>query len=246
MRPIWEDNDLHDGGPVYAETNLENFIVEPFNTLTAFLFVMIAGYWLWRVRGRLAQYPFVFICALVLGIGAVGGTIYHAFRLHSFFLYMDWVPIAVLCLFASVYFIQRVFRSFWITATISAVFLTLLHLIHNYLPGMIRNNLSYLMMAVFVLGSIFLMLKKYKYAGLKWVVLAVVSFGLAITFRISDALIPLPMGTHFLWHFFGAVATHFMFCFLFRVQLVEHKLFKNIKGRKTLFFTLFIRKKLFA
>ena len=47
------DAELPDGGPIYWETNLNEWIVEPYNALSAIPFIAIALYWLIKVRGGL-------------------------------------------------------------------------------------------------------------------------------------------------------------------------------------------------
>jgi len=61
-----------DGGPLYAETNLEHWIAEPYNAMTAAVFVFIACYWLWRIRRDFRHRPFLAFASPVLALGGIG------------------------------------------------------------------------------------------------------------------------------------------------------------------------------
>lgn len=105
---------LPDGGGLYTETNLNHLIVEPFNTFTALIFVVIAIYWIRRLlktknKGRI----FYLTLSIILLFGGIGGTIYHAFRYHKFFLYLDWVPIVLVSFAVSLYLFFMSTKSVW-------------------------------------------------------------------------------------------------------------------------------------
>jgi len=94
-RPDWAlllNGRLPDGGPRYVETPPDPtapgapFVAEPWNTVTASFFILIALVWIWRLRGRFRDYPFVVCCMPILLAGGIGGTLYHGTRLpvHAF------------------------------------------------------------------------------------------------------------------------------------------------------------------
>ena len=99
-----------DGGPIYAETNLSHLIVEPYNAISAILFLVVVVYWWSKLRGKYEQHTFLSYVIPILGIGGVGGTLYHAFRYTSIFHYMDWLPILFLCMAGSFYFCYKFFE----------------------------------------------------------------------------------------------------------------------------------------
>ncbi len=73
--------ELSDGGPVYFETNLQNFIVEPWNAFSSLTIVLPAIYFLIKLYGKYRNYAFViYFCCPLLLIGGFGSTFYHAFR----------------------------------------------------------------------------------------------------------------------------------------------------------------------
>jgi hemolysin III len=213
-------NTITDGGPQYAETDLSLFIVEPFNTVTAFLFVLLGTYWILKLRRQLPEQLFLFIISLILMVGSIGGTLYHAFRTSRFFLFMDWVPIMLILLITVYYILFQLFATHW---KVIILFLGMLFLPISLRKLFVANrnlgiSLNYILMASMVLLPLFFYLLKTSFQNYKWVAFALASFAIAISFRILDLSKLLPMGTHFLWHLFGALATHFLFEYLYRMH----------------------------
>ncbi|UKJ08135.1 hypothetical protein [Solitalea lacus] len=212
---------LPDGGPVYTETNLDYFIVEPFNALSCLLFVVMTIYWAIKLKGHYKDFLFLTTCVTFLGIGAIGGLFYHAFRRSHVFLLMDWIPILILCFMAGVYLLYKVTRKRYYTASIMLAALIIMSVIWKF--STVENNhsainINYGFMAAIVVGPTFshLIINNFY----KWIypALALVSFGLGLFFRIADNWVILPMGTHFLWHTFGAIAANFMFIYLYKID----------------------------
>lgn len=212
---------LRDGGHIYAETNFNHFIVEPYNAMSAFLFFGMALYWFYRLKGRYEQHSFLTSAIVLLTIGAIGGTIYHAFRLHAFFMYMDWLPILIICLMTSVYFLDKIIGVWYYAVGLVLMAFVLQFLLFRFVESRNVINLNYAIMGIIVLCPTLLILIKNRFFQWWWVFYALGGFMLALFFRISDKWAMLPMGTHFLWHLFGALAGHFMFLFIFRLNRKE-------------------------
>lgn len=209
---------LHDDGPLYRETDLNSFIVEPFNTISAAIFIVIALYWLFKLKGRYNSFPFLSFSTYLLSIGAVGGTIYHGFRIHSFFMYMDWLPILIICMAASVYLLYRLSRSVWKTA-LWMVGLVLFQVINfSSVPDWLSTNLSYAALGLTLLIPLLFVLVRTKFKYWGFVVASLLFFGAALFFRLSDRWIDIAIGTHFLWHLFGAMACHSMFMYMYKFR----------------------------
>src|SRR5688500_11776601 len=93
-----------DQGPFYTETPVQiremqpysGGIAEPWNTVTAFLFVVIVVVWIVRLGRRIKRYPFFALTLPLLLIGGVGGTLYHGRRDWVGFFLMDVIPIYLL------------------------------------------------------------------------------------------------------------------------------------------------------
>jgi hemolysin III len=213
---------LRDGGHAYTETNLDRLVVEPWNFVTAALFVAVAVFWFFKIRKEIPRFGFLFAMLILLLIGGVGGTIYHGFRWHRAFLMMDWMPIMIITFSASVYFFIKAWGKWWPPAILLVLFFVLQGLLFNSgLPIQTAINLNYASMAVVVLVPIGWYLVKTGFANGYLVGLALLAFGTALFFRWADKLAWFPMGTHFLWHVFGLVAVHLMLLFLYRTRLAE-------------------------
>ncbi|POY39134.1 hypothetical protein C3K47_01155 [Solitalea longa] len=218
---------LPDGGPVYTETNLKYLIVEPFNALSCLLFVGMTVYWVLKLKGKYKEYWFLTLSVSFLGIGAVGGTLYHAFRDSHLFLLMDWVPILILCFMAGIYLLYKVTRRKYYTASIILATLIIMSIVWKFSiseHSHLGINLNYGFMAAIVVGPAFSHLIINNFYKWKLPVFAFTSFLLALFFRIADSWEILPVGTHFLWHIFGAIAANFMFLYIYKIDRKEREL----------------------
>jgi hypothetical protein len=220
-----------DGGPIYTETPPEiranqpysKTIAEPWNTATAFLFVVIVVFWVARLRGRLKQYPFLAISLLILLIGGIGGTLYHGLRNWIGFFLMDVVPIWVLGLIVSVYWWIRLGPRMH-HLLVMLVVLVFLHVFGWWqLPPHWSINLSYASLALLILVPLGIILFRTRCRHAGWVATAFVSFGIAWFCRLADVWNPplLPMGTHWLWHTFGAITTAALTEYVYRIEGVS-------------------------
>lgn len=215
MKAVLLQSIIRDGGPLYTETNLDQFIVEPWNTVTAILFLVLLAYWYNKIRGNFRRHRFITNMLPLLAIGGVGGVIYHAFRYSQFFLLMDWLPIMLISLAASYYFLYRVVNSrLWAVLPIIGVFAisTIGFLV---LPIQIAVNVNYALLALMVLLPLLMILNKTQFKYGVWILGGLISFGLALFFRIADPWEWLPMGTHFLWHTFGVLACHLVITYIY-------------------------------
>lgn len=197
--------------------------------MTASFFVMIVGFWVWRLWGKFGRHPFLTACLPVLLAGAVGGTLYHATRTRMTYFLLDVIPISLLGLAAAVYLIVR------LTTAVGAVRIAVpaIGLIGFYMfvngvlfrlvefpnPNL-RVNLSYASLALLLicpLGAV-LVRTRFRHAG--WVAGGLASFAIAWFCRLVDnmPLADLPMGTHWLWHTFGALTTFALMEYFYRLE----------------------------
>lgn len=212
-----------DGGSLYTETNLHYFFPEPLNALTSCFFLAIAVYWTFKVWGKVHRYTFLTICIVLLYIGGVGGTVYHALRQWSFFIMMDWMPIMLLCLTAGIYFLFKVTRWYY-GALLLLSYFVFQWFARMYIRGhggmQLFININYAILASIVLFPVLGYLITTKFVHGKWVGYALAAFVFALTFRVADGWGWLSTGTHFLWHTFGAVAAFCMFRYLYLINTV--------------------------
>ena len=129
---------------------------------------------------------------------------------------MDWMPIMILCISAGVYFLAKLTKWYYALMLV-AVYVGFQFLFRNYLVTNMNLfvNVNYAMMAALVLLPVLGFLIKTKWKNGKWVGIALLSFIIALTFRIADKWEIVSFGTHFLWHTFGAIASFCMFNYIY-------------------------------
>ena len=221
---------MPDKGPRYTETPANPYapdappIAEPWNAATASLFVAIVVVWVWRLRGRYDRYPFLCCCLPVLLAGGVGGTLYHALRTSVVFFLLDVVPIMLLGLAGSVYLACRLPRRTAVTALGAAllVYVTMMT-VFRLLPNRSVQwavNVSYASLAALVLTPMAVVLVRTRFRHAGWVVAGLISFVIAWFFRLLDREVGiyLPMGSHWLWHTFGAATTALVIEYFYRIE----------------------------
>lgn len=221
-RPGAVGSRMPDGGPRYRETPPDPravSIAEPFNAVTASFFILIVLVWVWRLRGNFWRYPFLTACLPILLAGGIGGTLYHAFRTERLYFLMDVIPISLLGIAGAVYLAVRLGRSIgaWrvtgIAVVLIAVYLFVNGILFRYVqnPAIpnLRINLSYASLALILIVPLIVVLIRTRFRHVGWVATALVSFGIAWFCRLVDGgtYDPLRMGTHWLWHTFGAITT---------------------------------------
>ncbi|VTS04706.1 ceramidase [Tuwongella immobilis] len=211
-----------DGGPIYVETvDLSAPIVEPWNATSAALFVLIAVYWLIRLRGRYRSAPFVTICLPILLVGGIGGTLYHATRASRVYFLMDVIPIGILASLAGLYLWIRMTRMAILPLFGLAIMMLLVQTVgFRLLPAHWAINVSYGMLAASVILPAGILLVQTRFFAGGWFITAMICFGVAFLFRMLDVLRPpvLPMGTHWLWHTFGAACTASLCEYFYRLS----------------------------
>ncbi|MGS2761767.1 hypothetical protein [Sinomicrobium sp. M5D2P9] len=207
----------NDSGPIYRETLEGRFPVEPFNTLSNFLFLVIIIHFTLKIRRNYNQHIFLALVLPILFIGFIGGTVYHATRSHEIWLLLDWVPIVLLCLASSAYFCIKTGKNSWSRlGLLSLVLLLMFGARFINWPGNVSISMGYIASALGVVLPITLYLYSTKFQYGLWVLLAVFSFSAAIYCRYLDIRSDfLHMGTHWLWHSFGALAVFFLMNYIY-------------------------------
>ena len=216
----------NDRGPIYLETLMGRFPVEPWNTFSNLLFLALIVFWFLRVRGHVPDHRFIAYSLPVFLIGWVGGTVYHATRSHNVWLFLDFVPIALLAFAVAMFFWRRQGISWFVAPFLVIGPLVLAGVTFSVLRdahGSVRF-LGFPVIALAILMPVLRHLARtgWKDAGL--VAGALVGFAVAIGFRSIDLRVSiafLPMGTHWLWHSFGAAAVHLLMLYIYRGERRE-------------------------
>lgn len=211
---------LQDGGAMYAETNPDHFIVEPWNALSSLLLILPAVYWAIRLKNRYGEYPFITCCIPLLFLGGLGSTLFHAFRVSPFFLYMDVLPTAILTLSLSIYFWTQAVGRWWIGAGIIIISIVCRMWIFSIFSPHTAINFSYAISGMVILIPLIYMLFKTHFQQSGSILFAVIFFALSLVFRETDAWEKqfFPMGTHFLWHAFSAVGALYLAEYLYFIE----------------------------
>lgn len=209
---------LPDGGPLYAETDMDRLIVEPWNSASAVFFVGIALYWAWKLWQTPRRYPFLTACVPLLLAGGIGGTLYHGLRTSPAALYLDVLPIFLLSLGAGLFLWYLVTPRWPHLLWGVPLFFAFRWIGPRYLAAHTLINAGYVILALFLLAPVTWILVRTDFDHGGWVAGAVAAFAAALYFRIIDLGAPLPMGTHWLWHTLGGIACALMLSYLFRLR----------------------------
>jgi len=119
-----------------------------------------------------------------------------------------------------VYLWTRLGRMGWLGLIAVPLFLLTQPLAFGYMPRGWAMNGAYALLALMILMPALLALRKRRFRDGGLLVAAVLCFGLALLARLADRHSGawLPMGTHWLWHLFGAGASQAVALFLYRLN----------------------------
>jgi hypothetical protein len=235
-RPDWAlltKDRMPDRGPRYTETPADPyasdapFIAEPWNAVTASLFIWIGLVWPWRLRGRFKNYPFLVCCMPIFLAGGIGGTLYHGTRSSAVWFLLDVIPISLLGLAGALYMAFRFLgrRQLWMLPALVVLYIVCNQILFSAvgrISSQLRINLSYASLAVLILIPVGMVLWSTRFRHGGWVVAGIISFVFAWIFRLvdrdPDMVAHMPMGTHWLWHTFGAITTLLMVEYFYLVE----------------------------
>ena len=195
------------------------FPVEPFNTASNLIFLAIIIYFSIKVLHSQQQHYFLKFMIPIFSVGFVGGTIYHATRSAEFWLLMDWVPIVILCMACALYFTFKATRG-WTARIVLFAIIVVLNVVPSWLsfPIGYRNSIGYIGNALSILLPIVVYCYRTNWNGGRFLILAVLSFVLAVSCRTLDKKFELEflwMGTHWLWHLLGGVAVFWIMRYIY-------------------------------
>jgi hypothetical protein len=210
-----------DRGPIYEETLMGRFPVEPWNTASNIIFLFIVIYYGWKIWQHREDHKFLLFALPVLLVGFIGGTLYHATRSSSIWLAMDVMPIMILSIAATIRFYYLLGWRWYVSIPVFFAPIGLIALLIQTvsLPSFVFAMMGYSSLALTILLPVFLYLRKQSWRDAQWVLLALLAFAMAISFRSADKLPVfdmLYMGSHWLWHAFGGLATFFLVTYIYR------------------------------
>jgi hemolysin III len=212
----------NDTGPIYQETIAGRIPVEPFNTFSNLIFLIIIIYFVSKIYKTPKKYVFLWIAIPIILVSWIGGTIFHATRSHQVWLVMDWLPIMIVCLAGIIYFIGKIRKKWW-----QRVLIFLCVLLIARFPRLIEFPNNYSISVGYAFTGIAVLIPFFWYAYLqRWrnvhlLILGLFMFAVAIAFRTLDYTIELlPMGTHWLWHMCGGIAVFFLLLYIYKDNLL--------------------------
>jgi len=212
----------NDQGPIYSETNMSRLPVEPWSTASNLVFLVVFIYFAIKTKFSYKKFPLLVVFLVILLIGWMGGTIYHATRSHNIWLMLDYMPIMFLVLISTIFFWRELVGKWILVFTFTLLPIVIYRLIYEVLvlPHSISISIGYSVMALVVIIPLVLHCIYKNPKAWKLVVGALSSFAIAITFRILDEYLSqyISMGTHFLWHLFGGFCCFFMLCYVYETE----------------------------
>lgn len=212
-----------DGGHLYAETNFDNFIVEPWNAWSSLAIALPAVYWAFKTYKNIGEFKFLWFCIPLLFINGIGSLLFHAFRSSGFLLLMDALPAGILTVGVSIYFWSKIVDRTYLVLIIVGLAIGLRFLVYNYFSLAVSTNLSYLIGGTILFLPALIFLRKDKYRNTTELFISMLSLILSLFFRTIDRYgwFSLTMGTHFLWHVFNGLGGYYLASYLFKVRVRE-------------------------
>lgn len=208
--------------PIYCERagSLE-FFAEPVTAISNIAFI-IAGLGIYTLlrKKRIQKVEYKVVLILVLSIG-VGSFLFHAAP-NSYTVFLDVIPVMLSFALITFIFLTKLIGN-KILALLIAVFLIPARLFissfasTDIISSLIRNSIN---ASVFLLIILWIFSKYGKVAFEGLSILAVYLF--AITMRTIDLQVcpTFPIGTHFLWHIFNALAVYLAVRFLIKLERI--------------------------
>lgn len=212
-----------DTGPIYFETHhpFHPWLIEPWNTVSNLAFLLLLLYWLPHARGANPLARYLRTGIPILAIGWVGGTLYHGWRNSELWHMLDYFPILFLVGWTATWF----WRLCWSfppharfgkrTAAVvgfAAPCLAVPLFFADPRQSVFLGSLTYFLLAVAMMTPVAILALRGPDRPLRWFVLCLCFLFSAILLRGAEEQVAakLAVGTHFLWHCFGALACHFM------------------------------------
>lgn len=213
----------NDTGTIYQETIEGRLPVEPFNTFSNLIFLIMLIYFGKKIYKTPKKHPFFLFAIPVIFISWIGGTMYHGTRSHQIWLILDGLPIMLVCLGGIIYFIGKIKKKWWKRLLLFFGLLSI-SILPRFLPipNTHRISFGYGITAVTVIIPFIWYAYITQWKNSKYILLGFLIFAIAVTFRSLDNLVVrgdlkpvLPMGTHWLWHTFGGIAVFFLLYYIY-------------------------------
>ncbi len=194
--------------------------MEPFNAISSLAFLVPVVYFMLKLKGKYKAHSFLTYCMPLLFLGGVGSTLFHAFRSSPWLLMLDILPISMLMISVSVYFMGKLLPNRWLLSLIIVSYIALRIFVLLTFDIFTAVNIAYLLTGAIVFIPGLLYLKKTDFACSKWIVYTIFSFTFALIFRRMDfwSVQFISIGTHWLWHLFCATGAFTLGNYLYHIK----------------------------
>ncbi|HPE99788.1 MAG TPA: hypothetical protein PKY63_03885 [Bacteroidales bacterium] len=223
-RPETDYSFITDGGPIYHETQPGRFVVEPWNAYSSLVFLIPVIYFLIILRGQYRKQGFVVFYTLpLLFTGGIGSTLYHAFRSHHWLMALDVLPMFLLSVGVAFFFMQRLFRNWYLPLIIIIASGLIRGYFFNTLPIQQAINIGYCIVGIVIFVPALLYAWRSQWKAIGHLLAAVLFLALSLFFRLYDdnPVQPMAQGVHWLWHLFSAVGALFAGLYIIRTNKKE-------------------------
>lgn len=225
-----------DGYAVNPETDAAGFPVEPLNTFSNFIFLIVIVYWIRKTRFKTSLFPVLVLSLPFMFVAFICGTMHHALRSDKVWHHLNMLSIFYAVIMVCVYFWYRITGS-WIKSFFCVIIIPLIFrffLASITIPGKISVSVVFVVMAlaIFIPATIQCIINKLKYVSL--LIFSSTTFVIALYFRETDWNLTsfLSHGTHFLWHIFGAVSVFSLLQYIYLIDRDKNlELFKQAASR---------------
>jgi len=212
---------LADGAGLYAETQINAWLKEPWNAFSSLAFWLPVLYWGYKLRGKYREHVFLTACMPLLFAGGLGSALFHAFRSSYFLLLLDVVPILLLFVALTMYFWQKILPIWWQLGLLTVLYIGSSFWLIRQFDAPTSINLSYFLRGVALFLPAFLLLKRIRYQGAWLLLIAMGWFVMALVFRTVDKetwlLQYFYMGGHWLWHVSAGIGAFYLAAFLYKL-----------------------------
>lgn len=219
---------IHDFGPHYHEFHPDWLVKEPWNAASSLFFLVPVAYWFYLLRGKYKAYWPITVLLPLLALNGIGSTVYHAFRAHDFWLFLDFIPAAAAMLILTFYLWNRLLGKWYFTMLVVIAFMAMrgvppLVFDFDESDRHIMINIGYFITGLMIMTPVIGLLLKTNFFKWKLFVASAFFLGMALLFRyIDNTNAPmLPMGVHWLWHVVSACAVFPMGWYIYHIHNVK-------------------------
>jgi hypothetical protein len=194
---------------IYCERGYSTaFFSEPINAFTNFLFIIlgIRAYSLIKIKNVTDKE--LLILPYLLSIIGIGSFLYHTAR-NSTTLLLDAVPIYIFIAYTLFLAFVALTKKRVLSLAIVAFFIVMQVAISIYVPREFMNgSIRHIITILFISAVGWFLNERFGKTVLHKLAWVIGFYALAISFRSVDSMVCqyIPLGTHFLWHIFAALA----------------------------------------